>query len=563
MTRHVTQGLSKKWAHSLMLSALPLLLGACQRAPQLAVSSSSVSAAGDEEVKEANRPRLVVWLTVDQLKGEFWERHGSRLTRGGFARFFDEGFVYTQAHYSHAITETAPGHATLFSGAAPSEHGIIGNSWLLANGQTTSSVLDASTTLIGPGVSAGKGSVGASPHLLLVPTVGDEMRRVSDGRAKVFAVSAKDRAAILPAGQSGQAYWLGEEGFVTSSAYGQVPAWLLDHQREHAPKSYLERPWSLLDEPEAYVSEAAVSPHAEKRLGAGFPHRFTDELPPAKALSLSPFGDAAVIDLARRIVSEENLGRDAQVDLLSISLSSTDMIGHAFGPESREMEDQLRRLDAALAEFFSELDASLGPTEVLYVLSADHGGCESAAFLQRLGLPGARLTEGALEEKARGALLDEYGHSRFLLGVSSPGVSLNHAVIEEQGVELGSVRSLVAQAVATVPGVYRVFEKGGDFAEDAVSQRVAASMHHERSGDLYVVPQPYTLFLQNESLAATHGSPWNYDTHVPLAFSGAGISAGRSSRWVDVRSLAPTVAALAGVPAPPAASLPRLTELFD
>lgn len=562
MTRLLERFALKTPGRYLGTAVQSLLLMTCGPGANSAVTAPLAAESRHENVKQRSAPRLIIWLTVDQLRGETWNRYQSRLSRGGFARFFEQGFVYSQAHYGHAITETAPGHATLFSGAAPREHGIIGNSWLLPSGRETSSVEDADSQLVGPGIGTETQGKGASPHRLLVPTVGDAFRRALGGRSKVFAVSAKDRGAILPAGQSGTAFWLGPQGFVSSSVYGDAPPWLFEHHQEKPPRSYLEQPWRLLDEPAEYSTAPAGSPFAERRLGVGFPHRFSPELAAVKALTLSPFGDRAVLDLARRVVVEEKLGHDKVVDLLSVSLSSTDIIGHVFGPESLEMEDQLVRLDEELARFFADIEKQV-PSGVLYVLSADHGGCESASYLRELGLPGARLSEEALESRARQVLQETYGHSRFLLGVSSPSVSLDHAALKEAGASLSEVRALVAAAVAQVPGVFRVFEKGLPFDNDALSQRVATAIHPERSGDIYVVPAPYTLFLQNESLAATHGSPWSYDTHVPLAFSGAGVTPGTSARSVDLRSLAPTVARLAQVRGPDAASFAPLEELLQ
>lgn len=503
--------------------------------------------------------RLLIWLTVDQMRGDYLEKYRVSLGTGGFTWLAEHGRSYEQVHYSHAITETAPGHATLFTGAPPRVHGIIANQWLLPDGTEVAAVTDKESLLVTVSESGLSTRVGSSPRQLLVPTLGDALIEQKGRSARVISVSGKDRGAILPGGLRGQAYWLGPEGFVTSSFYRkEVPDWLTLHQKAHPVASYLARGWSLFEEEEKYQSPASVLSYAPREWSAGFPHRLTAGADPMSAVKSSPFSDEAVIDVALSALAGEDLGRDDIPDLLAISLSATDMIGHQFGPESRELEDQLVRLDAQIARLVEHLNDFLDPDEFVLVLSADHGACESAEFLRKVGRHGRRLTEATLEEAVRKSLKQEYGHERYFLGVASPYVTLNRAAMLQYGVQVQGVRNVVAAALGEVEGVHLVHIVGDPVPAGELGSRLAAAIHSERSGDIYVVPERDTLLLQSESLGATHGSPWGYDTHVPLLLVGPGVVPGSSPGPFDVRSLAPTIAHLLGIDPPAAANAPLL-----
>lgn len=505
-------------------------------------------------------PRLVIWITVDQMRGDYLTRYARHFGDGGFNRLLRAGTWFKNAHFGHAITETAPGHATLFSGVAPREHGIVGNSWLLQDGTGVTSVADDKSPLIGPGVTSGLSSEkGRSPVHLLSPTLADVLVRETGGKAHFIAISMKDRGAILPAGQSGLALWMGPSGFVTSTHYGSVPSWATEAHRVHPPESYLTEGWPLLLDEAEYGNESAASPHADKSLKVGFPHEFPAKLSPALVLKHTPFGDSAVLDLGETAIEGENLGADDVVDVLALSLSSTDMIGHMYGPESRELEDQLVRLDRELSDFFEFCDRKVGAKHFGVVLSSDHGGAESVEYFEKQGIVGVRLSEAAVEKAATLALQKKYGKQTYFLGVASPYVVLRRESIAADGKDLGEVRRVVAEGVSNVAGVHLAQSVGETLPDGTLGEKLAAAFHPGRSGDVYVVPERHSLFLQKESFAATHGSPWDYDTHVPIILAFGGQPAGRiSERAVDVRSLVPTVAEWIGVPPPGDAKHPTL-----
>lgn len=533
----------------------------CNRPSSAPVDAAPSVDAPAEATREGEADiRLVLWLTIDQMRGDFLELYGAHFGEGGLRRLKVNGVNFENAHYGHAITETAPGHATLFTGRAPSEHGIVGNSWMLPDGTEVESVFDAKYKLVGAGVALDSSKEGRSPKQLVGATIGDALIERTNGRAKVLSVSAKDRGAILPSGKRGQAYWLSEGGFVSSTYYREEPrAFTFEFHERHSPASYLAAGWTLLLPEEQYRNESRRSPYAPKDFGPAFPHAVIEGADPMRALSNSPFADSAVIDFALILREKEKLGEDDAADLLSLSLSATDKIGHFYGPESREMEDQMVRLDREIARLLDEVERAVGKEHLVVVLSADHGGCESAEHLKAQGKEGRRLTEGDIERATRGALRKAYGHDRYFLGVVSPYVYLTRALVEKDGHDLIQVRIRLARALEAVDGVHLAHAHGDTVPPGDLGARLLGSIFEERSGDVYVVPKRHTLFLQGESLAATHGSPWDYDTHVPVLIVAPGVEARRAKEAVDVRSLVPTVAALIGIEPPFGANFPPLS----
>lgn len=507
-------------------------------------------------------PRLVLWLTVDQLGSNVLERQARHLPGSALGRLFDEGLWFSEAAYGHAVTETAPGHATLFTGAPPCIHGIVGNEWYdRAAKRLTISVYDSEAPLVGPGAPATqKPDAGRSPRLLRAPTIGDALHQAHGPAARVVSISIKDRAAILSAGRSGEAYWLGPDGWVTSTYYAKkAPVWLERAAAEKPVESYVKDGWPLLLAVDQYSAKPAASSYAP-HWGPGFPHRPPESTSAREALKLSPFGDRAAFDLGRAALVSERLGEDDIVDLLAISLSATDYVGHYYGLDSLEAEDSFVRLNDELGSFLRFVEEKVGKERLLVVLSADHGGSESAEALSQLGLPGRRLTIAALTEAAQGALVAQSGSKEWLSAVVPPYVVLDRAAISARGKEFNEMRAAVRAALEHVAGVHSVAVVGEPSDDGELGRRISESIFPGRSGDLYVVPDPHTLLLQEDVLGATHGSPWSYDSRVPILLRGASVPSGRVRRPVAVASLAPTVARLLGVSPPAGATRTLLTE---
>ncbi len=450
------------------------------------------------------------------------------------------------------------------SGASPAEHGIIGNSWFDRDaGKEATSVADPSYPLVGTTVGVDKGR---SPHNLLLPTIGDALIEASSGQAKVVAIATKDRSAILPAGFAGKAFFLESAGYVTTRYYGDaLPSWVSAHNAAHPVEGFRGKTWDLTLPRDSYVRKAdddRAWEHPSGKLGRTFPHTIDGEGTLESVLSATPFADELAASLAESAIDGEALGADPVPDLLSLSLAATDAIGHAFGPESLEAEDNFVRLDRTLEHLFAVVDDRVGLEHTLVVLSADHGATESPEWLKAHRLPGERVLPSELLEAAKKSAKTHFGSDALVRTSTVPYLWLDLALCEKRSLDPLVVARAVASDVSREPHVYAAVPTRGPLPEGEVFERVAQSIHPRRSGEIYVVLRPYSLLLQHEGMATTHGSPWTYDTLVPLIVTGPGLPWGRVDSPVDPRSITPTVAALLGFRPPAGASRPPLKELL-
>lgn len=354
-----------------------------------------------------NMPRLILQITVDQLRGDLPERHVKNMGKGGFRYLFSQGVWYADAHHAHANTETVVGHTTLATGADPAVHGMIGNVWL--DRQTEKfiyNIEDPKYHLLTPGADVNKATEidptqklastdGRSPAAILSSTFSDELAIHTANRAKIFGVSIKDRGAVSMAGHAGKAFWFSKASgeFVTSSYYyDHYPAWVDNWNQRKLPSAYGGKAWELMHESSKYLFGDADNNPWETDL-AGFGRVFPHTYGPANGkyfttrLTLSPAGDELTLSFAKALMGAERIGQDEVTDYLSISFSSTDYVGHIFGPSSLEAEDNLLRLDRTLADLFAHVDKQIGLKNVLIVLSADHGGPEAPGQLNAMGIP--------------------------------------------------------------------------------------------------------------------------------------------------------------------------------
>ena len=517
----------------------------------------------------AERPALVVVISVDQLRGDMPFTYRKRFVEGGFRRFLDGGTVYSNAHFGHTTTATASGHATLSTGGNPREHGLVGNNWVdPSTGKSVYCVEDAGHTLL----EARTGSFsGTSPKSLLVDTIGDALVDATGGEARVFSVSRKDRSAILMGGHRGKAFWYdGSTGrFITSTYYYDAyPKWAARWNRSGAADHYLGATWGLIEDRGRYVYRDEDEREVELThpvLGETFPHAL-DGLEGRTlygALSTTPFSDELVIDFARAIIENENLGRRGVTDMLMIGLSATDSIGHAFGPYSLEAEDNVLRLDRLLAEFIDFLDNTIGLDRTLLAVSADHG-VDGNPPGQKMG----QLNPVEIVETARAALEKRYGAAReYVHRFTTPYVYFTPAVLEEQPGEVAEMEKVVAEALKDVEGVAYAIPRhkilAGDLDDSPVMQRVIRSFHPGRSGNVFVIQDRYyRIYSGNLRYTATHGTPYSYDTHVPVMFTGAGVPGGQEiDRPVGPESIAATIAALLDIDPPSGATGPALSEV--
>lgn len=509
----------------------------------------------------APRPRLVVLFVVDGLPQWQVQAYRDQLAPDGLARFLEHGASFEQAYFDDAYTVTAAGHATFLTGAYPHRTGVIGNEWLdPRTGQAVYCTGDASEQYIGHPTQALDGT---SPRNLKAESLGDVLRR-SDPRAHVIAVSGKDRGAILPAGRSGTAYmYMAEDGSFASTTYYMRahPAWVEAFNSARPADRYFHTQWQpLLPAPAYGRSLPDEQPWFGPR-GGRLPMALgnaADEKPGAafyRSLLASPFADALTLDFARAAVAGEQLGADEVPDLLAISLSGHDYVNHTWSPESRLSQDHLLQLDRLLQSFFHDLDRSVGRDRYLAVLTADHGFMPNPEALQARGMAAGRISGHPLRAAVNDALAQEFHVPMLVSGLSASALVLNRAEIASHGLDFDRVAASARAALLAQPHLLAAYTRAELLAGSRAGAPFFAAMrnswHPEVSGDVQFVTEPYWMF---GTAVATHGSPHEYDTHVPLLWWGpAWVRPGVRRERVGITDLAPTLAGLLRI-APPAAS---------
>jgi predicted AlkP superfamily pyrophosphatase or phosphodiesterase len=484
------------------------------------------------------KPKLVVAIVIDQFRYDYLTRFRSEY-HSGLERLLTKGAVFTNARYIHFPTVTAVGHSTFLSGATPSLSGIIGNDWFdREEGKTVTSVSDSGTKLLG-----GSGSTaGSSPHRMLVDTLGDEMKMADEGKSKVIGISLKDRAAILPAGHMANgAYWFdGKTGNFVSSTYyfADLPAWVKTFNSDRPADRYHGATWLT-----------KVMP----AVGA----------PLYSAIDASPFANEMIERLAEAAIQAERLGqRDDATDLLAVSFSANDYVGHAVGPDSPEVHDMGPQTDRVLEKLFHALDLKVGVDNWIVVLTADHGVAPIPEVNAQRKMPGGRLPLGIVSKTVEAALEKRYGQGNWIVSNAEHSIYLNRELIAQKGLNSADVDRTAADSARTIPHVFRVYTReqliNGVFP-DEVSQRVMNGYFERRGSDVEVLLDPYWIFTQT---GATHGTTFGYDTHVPVIFMGPGIRPGRYDKSIAVNDIAPTLATMLDVETPSGSAGRVLSEML-
>ncbi|OUR85021.1 alkaline phosphatase [Colwellia psychrerythraea] len=539
----------------------------------------------------ADKPKLILQITVDQLRGDMPTAYLDKMGKGGFRYLLDKGVVYKDAHHNHANTETIVGHATLATGALPAVHGMIGNVWfddklqrLVYNVEDANYPLlsaDAGVnqkTEIDPTQRTAKSS-GRSPNNIQVSTFSDELKIASNGKAKVFGVSVKDRGAISMAGHMGKAFWFSKKSgeFVTSEYYyDKYPEWVSNWNEAKPTKKYHQKTWQLSQPQAKYVFAKQDDQAWETNFpgfGRTFPHQYGDMNNAYfnTFLTLSPAGDELTLDFAKAVVNNEQLGQDEVTDYLSVSFSSTDYVSHIFGPSSLEAEDNMLRLDRTLAKLLTFIDKKVGLEHTLIVLSADHGAAEVPAYLSSLGMK-TNVVAPKEWDKAPSmkALKKQFSFDTALIkSYFHPYIYLDRDLIAERKLSLEQVQKAVAMEVSKFDGVALAVTSSdietGNTPQDYLHTLVVNNHSKNRSGDVYVVLEAHRFVADMEGLtvAATHGSPWGYDTFVPLIFAGFNIDDDKVYRRVSTTDIAVTLSAVLGIKAPSGAQGKILEKVLD
>ncbi len=548
----------KRWAG---LAAAVVLLGGW-----LAAGAKSEA----RSPKRAAQPRLIVLLVVDQMRADYLERFRARFGADGFQRLAREGARFTNCHYNYAVTVTAPGYATLATGTTPDRHGIVDNSWYDRERQgVVQSIFDENFPLVAEGLAAGasrkgaRGSrsgapdrcrrateqgraersrrAGASPCSLMTPTLGDELKRATRGRSKVYGVGWKDRAAILAAGKEAEgAYWFDTSSgrFVTSTYYAdRLPGWLGEFNRTRI---------------DAYGGRRWETPSPAGQAG----RELLFELPDPKekprqyyaGLPYTPYANELTLELAELLVEQEELGADDVPDLLALGLSANDYVGHHHGPYSRAVEEITVETDRQVARFLRFLDKRLGAGKYWVVVSSDHGVAPTLAQARAQGIAAKNVPRAALREAGEAALERRWGKEQWAVAQAG-GAVFNPEVLAKHGIGVEEAARVAGDALLQVGGVIG-YATGGKFVgPPEYAAAFARSYYPGRSPDIKLLLEPFAL-VEGDDGETTHGTPHSYDTHVPLILFGSAFRAGVYAGRVSPADVVPTLAAALGIRVP-------------
>jgi len=535
---------------------------------------------------QPQRPRLVLLIAVDQFRYDYLERFGDLFGPNGLKRLLRDGASWTQSNYDHIPTYTAPGHSTMMTGAYPAETGIVGNEWPdRSTGKNVSSVSDTTVTLLG----GAPNEPAASPRRLMSSTVGDELRLATNDRSKVIGISIKDRAAILPAGRhANAAYWFSSNGNMVSSTYyfNDLPNWVVAFNNTHPADKFFGKKWERLLPESEYLKRAGADAPPWENIGniSGdtntFPHTVTGGATSAgrafyNALDYTPFSNDLLVSFTEQAITSEQLGEDDDTDVLTVSFSANDYVGHRYGPYSQEAMDVTLRVDQQIGALLDFVNAKVGLSNSIVIFTADHGVAPIPEHAAALGLGGARIRGEDVMKAIRSAISARYNPlnktpdatADYILKYEYAGaprdaftnsnIYFNYEALKRDGVNLDEITEVAGRAALTVPGIARYFtrsqlQRGETSITDPIERRALHGFYPARSGDLVLIPEPYKYLA--ETITATHGSPYSYDTNVPTVIMGAGINPGRYYEAASPADIAPTICALLRVTKPSAAT---------
>lgn len=515
-----------------------------------------------------DRPKLVIGLVVDQMRWDYLYRYYDRYSNGGFKRLINDGFSAENTFIPYTPTYTAVGHSSIYTGSVPAITGIVGNDWydpqLNRNVYCTE---DTAVVSVGSTTRAGM----MSPKNLLSSTITDELRLATNFRGKVIGISLKDRGSILPAGHTPNgAFWYdGQTGdWITSTYYmSQLPAWVQDYNKLKMANKYYEQNWNTLYPVESYIQSTADNKDYEGKTRGEqtptFPHPL--KLYTGKNYDMirsTPYGNTITLDLAKVAIKAEDLGQDNITDFLAVSCSSTDYVGHQYGPNSIEAEDTYLRLDKDLEDFFNYLDKTVGKGNYLLFLSADHGAAHVPGFMKENKLPG-----GVVDDKAIVTGLNTYLESKFkikkpvLLAMNNQLI-FNHQNPDFKQIDFTAMKSASIEYLRTLEG----FADAVDLARISEStlttiqkQMITNGYNARRSGDVYFILQPN--WFDGGKTGTTHGA-WNpYDAHIPLVFMGWKVKPGKTNQTHHMTDIAATIAAMLHIQMPSGCIGEPITEL--
>lgn len=521
-------------------------------------------------VTELKQPKLIVGIVVDQMRHDYIYRYWNKFGNGGFKKIINDGFFYKNAHFNYVPTYTGPGHASIYTGTSPATHGIISNDWFVKEtGKMTYCTDDDNVKSVGTDSKAGL----MSPKNLLVTTIGDELKLSSNQRSKVYAISLKDRSSILPAGHSANgAFWFdGSNGkFISSTHYmTQLPTWVNDFNSQQLAKQYLQKGWNTLYPIDTYMESIGDKNNYEqapnKKDTAIFPYEYKKQLEKNnfEIIKATPYGNTITKDLALACLKAEQLGKGKQTDMLCVSFSSTDYVGHSYGPRSVEIEDVYLRLDKDLEELLNYLNTTVGKDNYVLFLTADHGACDVPAHLKDLKIPGGYIDEDELTKTIKTFCQSLYGDSLVSMMVNQQ-LFLNESKMAAMKLNKFSVEHTLANYLLSIKGVAEAYPsevlKYENFTDGTFKYLIQKGYNHVRSGNVAFSYNPAWMEYHNKG--TTHGASYSYDTHVPVLFYGQGIPKGSSVNKINVVDIAPTISLMLHMSFPNGTTGKPLEEMF-
>ncbi|HEX7016556.1 MAG TPA: alkaline phosphatase PafA [Cyclobacteriaceae bacterium] len=524
------------------------------------------------------KPKLVVGIVVDQMRREYLDRFYDRFGEGGFRRMMQEGFDVRNGHYNYYPTVTGPGHASVYTGTTPAVHGIIGNSWYdRKTKKSVNCVEDAAWKPVGN--AEGNGDV--SPSRLLSTTITDELEMATQRRAKVIGISFKDRAAVLPAGHlADAAYWYdGHSGTFISSTYyiSELPQWVQNFNKQGLADKYLNQEWKTLYPIEQYIASGKDDSPYETRWKGKTTSTFPYDLKALRKqngdlgmIVSTPFGNDLLTEFAKAALTGEKMGLGSETDFLTVSFSSTDAVGHRLGPNALEVEDVYLRLDRNIADLLSFLDRHVGKDNYVVFLTADHGVSNVAQELIDNRVPSGYFNSSEMREGLKKYLAQYFPGKDLIESISGDQIFLNNDLFDtnprNSGIDLLIASELISRYLMSLDGVVNVYTesvlRNARFDEGGIKGMVVRGHHPRRGGDIVYVLEP-GWYSSDSKVGSTHGSPYTYDTHVPILFYGGGIKKGSTVRYHTVTDIAPTLSMILHVKFPSGCTGQPIAELFE
>lgn len=551
--------------YHLTLIAGLLLLSACGKTKQ--------SVAQADPAPTSLQPKLVVGIVVDQMRYDYLYRYWNDYGNDGFKKLLDEGFSCENHHFGYAPTYTGPGHASVYTGTTPSVHGIISNDWydhvIDTSVYCTS---DPNATSVGTLTSAGK----MSSHRLVTSTMCEELELFTNSRSKTVGISLKDRGAILPIGGAGDAaYWFtgGTEGnWISSNAYmDALPLWVNEFNTKGYCDDYLAQGWSLKYDPSVYDESLPDNNAHEGAFTGGlrpvFPYDLT-ALAPANGnydiIKATPHGNSLTTQFAKAAIAGESMGQDAITDFLALSYSSTDYVGHQFGPQSMEAQDTYLRLDEEIAGLIAYLDENVGKDQYLMFLTADHGAVHVPSYLEKQGVPAGYWNPANMVEDVKAALNENFGINNWVKNYSNDQFFLDRALIDSLEIEREDMEDFIARMVIKYDGVQEAYSATSirtSVEAKGIRSFFVNGYNQKRSGDVIVILQPGWMKYSTRT-GTSHGSPYAYDTHVPFLLYGWKVQAGSTVKRTHIRDIAPTICGLIKIQMPNGTTGNPITAVF-